>query len=112
MNQWFDDKYEERLQMSPLALTAQGRKDQYDKIDDLSKAAEENELAWIAASTKELHEKFDYDSLSDADRTSYDLWTYQYEIMKEGEAYSHMDYVFDQMHGMHTRLPSYLIKLS
>ncbi|TVZ15655.1 DUF885 domain-containing protein [Maribacter sp. MAR_2009_72] len=109
LNQWFDDKYEERLQMSPLALTAQGRKDQYDKIDDLSKAAEENELAWMAASTKELHEKFDYDILSDADRTSYDLWTYQYEIMKEGETYSHMDYVFDQMRGMHTRLPSYLI---
>ena len=54
LNKWFDDKYEEQLQMSPLGLTAQGRKDQYDKIDDLSKAAEEKELAWYEESTKEL----------------------------------------------------------
>ena len=32
LNNWFDEKYEEKLQMSPLGLTAQGRKDQYDKI--------------------------------------------------------------------------------
>ncbi|PTM01670.1 MAG: hypothetical protein DA407_15790, partial [Bacteroidetes bacterium] len=39
LNKWFDDKYEELLQMSPIGLTAQGRKDHYDKIDDLSKEA-------------------------------------------------------------------------
>lgn len=109
LNKWFDEKYEEQLQMSPLGLTAQGRKDQYDKIDDLSKAAEEKELAWYAESTIELKEKFDYDKLNDADKTSYDLWVYQYEIMKEGTAFENMDYVFDQMRGLHTRLPSYLI---
>jgi len=109
LNKWFDDKYEEQLQMSPLGLTAQGRKDQYDKIDDLSKAAEEKELAWYAESTKELKEKFDYDKLNDADKTSYDLWVYQYEIIKEGAVFENMDYVFDQMRGLHTRLPSYLI---
>lgn len=109
LNTWFDEKYEEHLQMSPLSLTAQGRKDQYDKIDDVSKAAEEKELAWFEESTKELKEKFDYDSLNESDQTSYDLWVYQYEIMKEGTAFENMDYVFDQMRGMHTRLPSYLI---
>lgn len=109
LNTWFDEKYEEHLQMSPLSLTAQGRKDQYDKIDDVSKAAEEKELAWFEESTKELKEKFDYDSLNESDQTSYDLWVYQYEIMKEGAAFENMDYVFDQMRGMHIRLPSYLI---
>ncbi|SEK81331.1 Uncharacterized conserved protein, DUF885 familyt [Maribacter orientalis] len=109
LNKWFDEKYEEQLQMSPLGLTAQGRKDQYDKIDDLSKAAEEKELAWYEESTKELKEKFDYDKLNNADQTSYDLWVYQHEIMKEGAAFENMDYVFDQMRGLHARLPSYLI---
>ena len=109
LNRWFDDKYEEQLQMSPLALTAQGRKDQYDKIDDLSKAAEEKELAWYTETTNELKEKFDYDKLNDADKTSYDLWVYQYETLKEGATFENLDYVFDQMRGMHTRLPSYLI---
>jgi len=109
LNKWFDAKYEELLQMSPLGLTAQGRKDHYDKIDDLSKAAEERELAWYTKNTNELKEKFDYDKLNDADKTSYDLWVYQYETLKEGSTFENMDYVFDQMRGMHTRLPSYLI---
>ncbi|MDP5060922.1 MAG: DUF885 domain-containing protein [Maribacter sp.] len=109
LNKWFDDKYEEQLQMSPLGLTAQGRKDQYDKIDDLSKAAEEKELAWYTETTNELKEKFDYDKLNDADKTSYDLWVYQFETLKEGAKFENLDYVFDQMRGMHTRLPSYLI---
>ncbi|MEB8347041.1 DUF885 domain-containing protein [Flavobacteriaceae bacterium KMM 6898] len=109
LNKWFDDQYEELLQMSPLRLTALGRKDQYDKIDDLSKEAEDKQLAWYTESTNELKEKFNYDSLDGTDQTSYDLWVYQYETFKEGFAYRDMDYVFDQMRGMHTRLPSYLI---
>lgn len=109
LNKWFDDKYEELLQMSPLGLTAQGRKEQYSKIDDLSKEAEDKQLAWYTESTNELKEKFDYDTLNDTDQTSYDLWVYQYEILKEGIAYRDMDYVFDQMRGLHTQLPTYLI---
>jgi len=109
LNKWFDDKYEELLQMSPLGLTAQGRKDQYDKIDDLSKAAEDKQLAWYTETTNELKEKFDYGSLNDQDKTSYDLWVYQYEALKESHAYRDMDYVFDQMRGLHAGLPTYLI---
>ncbi|WNH12836.1 DUF885 domain-containing protein [Thalassobellus suaedae] len=109
LNKWFDDKYEESLQMSPLGLTAQGRKDHYDKIDDLSKKAEDEQLAWYTEVTKELEETFDYDSLNDQDKTSYDLWVYQYEALKESHSYRDMDYVFDQMRGLHTGLPTYLI---
>ena len=109
LNKWFDDKYEELLQMSPLGLTAQGRKDHYDKIDDMSKEAEDAQLVWYTESTNELKENFDYDSLNDQDKTSYDLWVYQYETLKEGFAYRDMDYVFDQMRGLHAQLPTYLI---
>ena len=109
LNKWFDDKYEELLQMSPLGLTAQGRKDHYDKIDDLSKEAEDKQLAWYTEATNELEETFDYNSLNDQDKTSYDLWSYQYKILKEGFEYRGMDYVFDQMRGLHAQLPTYLI---
>jgi uncharacterized protein (DUF885 family) len=109
LNKWFDDKYEELLQMSPLGLTAQGRKDHYDKIDDLSKEAEDKQLAWYTEATNDLEETFDYDSLNDQDKTSYDLWLYQYKILKEGFEYRDMDYVFDQMRGLHAQLPTYLI---
>ncbi len=109
LNKWFDDKYEESLQMSPLGLTVQGRKDQYDKIDDLSKEAEDEQLAWYKDSTTELTEKFNYNTLNAQDQTSYDLWVFQYETAKEGVAYRDMDYVFDQMRGLHARLPTFLI---
>ena len=109
LNKWFDDKYEELLQMSPIGLTIQGRKDHYDKIDDLSKEAEDKQLAWYTEVTNELQETFDYDSLNDQDKTSYDLWLYQYEELKEGIAYRDMDYAFDQMRGLHAQLPTLLI---
>jgi len=109
LNKWFDDKYEELLQMSPIGLTAQGRKDQYDKIDDLSKEAEDKQLTWYTEATNELKETFDYDTLNDQDQTSYDLWVFQYEALKEGIQYRDMDYVFDQMRGLHAQLPTILI---
>ncbi|MCK0157734.1 DUF885 domain-containing protein [Cellulophaga sp. F20128] len=109
LNQWFDVKYEELLQMSPLGLTDQGRKDQYDKIDDFSKEAEVKKLAWYSESIDELKEKFNYKKLNASDQTSYDLWVYQYEMLKESMAYDDLDYVFDQMRGLHTGLPGYLI---
>jgi len=109
LNKWFDDKYEEELQMSPIGLTIQGRKDQYDKIDDVSKEAEDKHLAWYTEATNELKETFDYETLNDQDQTSYDLWVFQYEELKEGIEYRDMDYVFDQMRGLHAQLPTLLI---
>ncbi len=109
LNEWFDAKYEESLQMSPLRLTSLGRKEQYDKIDDMSVEAEKEQLAWYESSTEELKKRFDYDRLDEADKASYDLWVYQYEMMKEGDEYRSLDYVFDQMRGRHTGLPNMLI---
>ena len=65
LNHWFADKYEEQLQMSPMMLTFLGRKDQYDKIDDMSEAEEQRQLAWQAAAAKELKASFDYQKLND-----------------------------------------------
>ena len=36
LNQWFETKYEEQLQMSPLQMTFLGRKDKQDQIDDVT----------------------------------------------------------------------------
>jgi hypothetical protein len=40
LNRWFDDRYEEYLQRHPIATTRIGRKDNYDRIDDMTEAAE------------------------------------------------------------------------
>ena len=37
INQWFEQKYEEQLQMSPLQMTFQGRKDKNDQMNAVNK---------------------------------------------------------------------------
>ncbi len=109
LNQWFETKYEEQLQMSPLQMTFLGRKDKQDQIDEMTEAAEDQQLAWLAATVEELKTKFDYNKLDAEAKTSYDLWIYQYEQSKEAAAYRINGYVFNQMQGVHALLPQVLM---
>lgn len=109
LNQWFESKYEEQLQMSPLQLTAQGRKDKNDLIDDMSAEAEAKQLAWFAASVEQLKSQFDYNKLDAETKTSYDLWIYQYERAVEASQFRDHNYWFNQMRGAHSMLPQMLI---
>lgn len=109
LNQWFEEKYEQQLQQSPLQMTFLGRKDKYDQVDDTSVAAEDAQLAWLAATVDELKATFDYSKLSPEAQTSYDVWVYQYEQAKEGVAFRKNAYVFTQMQGIHAMLPQIMI---
>lgn len=109
INAWFDAEYEELLQMSPLQLTTQGRKDRYGEIDDMSEAAEDKRLAWMEESVTEMESKFDYNLLSPQAKVSYDLWKYQFEMEKGDVQFRRMNYVFNQMGGIHTMIPTMLI---
>ncbi len=109
INSWFDEQYEEFLQMSPLQLTTQGRKDHYGEIDDMSEEGEKMKLDWMEASVAEMKESFDYESLNPETRLSWDIWEYQYESVKEEWEFRRSNYVFNQMGGYHTTLPNLLI---
>ena len=109
LNLWFEQKYEEQLQQSPLQMTFLGRKDKYDQVDDTSIAAEDEQLAWLAATVEELKNNFDYSKLEREAQTSYDIWIYQYEQTKEGVAFRKNGYVFTQMQGIHAMLPQIMI---
>jgi uncharacterized protein (DUF885 family) len=109
INAWFDSEYEELLQMSPLQLTTQGRKDRYGEIDDMSEEAEDKKLLWMEESVKEMETKFDYNLLSSQAKVSYDLWKYQFEMEKGDVQFRRMNYVFNQMGGVHTMIPTMLI---
>ncbi|MGX7951985.1 DUF885 domain-containing protein [Tsuneonella sp. HG249] len=106
---WFDAKYEEQLQMSPLSLTGLGRKERYGEIDDFSLAAADAQLAWQKATVDELKRSFDYGSLSPSDKLSYDIWVSNYEQAAAGRRFRDSNYVFTQMQGVHAALPSLLM---
>ncbi|MEL1264616.1 DUF885 domain-containing protein [Pseudoxanthomonas putridarboris] len=109
LNQWFEKKYEEQLQFSPLQLTFQGRKDKYDQLDDLSEKAQLDQVAWQKASVEEMESAFDYAKLSDEGKFSYDLWKLQYENARDGVPFIADGYAFDQMNGAQSFFPTVMI---
>ena len=111
LNAWFEEHYEEQLQFSPIQLAFQGRKDRYDEFDSMTLAAIKTQFAWLEEATNELKASFDYNKLSPAAKTSYDLWLYQYEREKAGLPFTEHNYNFNQMFGMHTFFTTFMINL-
>ena len=109
LNAWFDKKYEEQLRFSPMQLTFQGSKELYDQLDDLSEKAQRDQVAWQKASVEEMQKSFDYARLDDEAKLSYDLWKLQYENARDGLPFLADGYAFDQMNGMQSFLPTFLI---
>jgi uncharacterized protein (DUF885 family) len=109
LNAWFEQKYEEQLDFSPMQKTTLGRKEDYDRLDDVSEAAIEEQLDWLRASVRELRDRFDYARLTPEAQTSWDLWVYQLEQDEAAEPFLRRGYAFHQMSGMHTYLPQFLI---
>ncbi len=109
LNAWLDARYEEQLHFSPISLTMQGRDARTAELDDYSVAAEEARLAWRLATVEALKSRFDYEALSPSGRLSYDLWVYQAEQAEQGRAFRANEYVFHQMGGPHSFLPTFMI---
>ena len=109
LNDWFEVKYEEQLAFSPLAQTGLGRKTNYDKIDDFSQAADDEQFAWQEASIKEMQDKFPYDQLSTDAQTSYDIMLFLYEQNKAARAFQTNGYVFEQMNAVQSSFAQILI---
>lgn len=109
LNAWFEEKFEQQLQRSPLYLTVLGRKERYDEFDDASEAAEDDELAEATANAAELLANFDYDKLTDEAKLSRDIWLYQHERAVAARAFRNHNYVFDQMSGAQSFFPTFMI---
>ncbi len=109
INEWFEARFDEQLRFSPMGLTYLGRKELYDQLDDFSIAAAERELAWQKASVEQMQSQFDYSLLSSEAQRSYDVWKDQYERAAAGAPYRLHGYVFEQMGGAQSELPTFLI---
>jgi len=109
LNQWFEEEYEKELLLSPMYLTRLGRKEHYGEIDDFSEEAELAYLERQAKSAETLRSQFNYEALSSEAKVSYDLWMYQIDSEQAMAPYSRHRYVFNQMRGMHSYLPNFLI---
>jgi uncharacterized protein (DUF885 family) len=111
LNAWFDTKFEERLQFSPIQMTFLGRKERYSEMDDMSVAEEDRQLDWMRQSVEEMEREFDYASLDLEAQTSWDIWKYQYEQATRGVEFRYNGLTFDQMNGAQSFLPTFLISV-
>jgi uncharacterized protein (DUF885 family) len=109
LNQWLDAKYEEELAFSPIQQTILGRKTDYDKLDQASESAEDEQIAWRRNTVAELKRDFDYTALTADGKLSYDLWAYQLTEEETALPFRRRAYIFNQMQGPHTFLPQFLI---
>lgn len=109
LTQWLDARYEEELAFSPIEKTIQGLKDDYDKLDDASEAAQDTQLEWRRGTVDELRNTFDYELLTPEAQISYDLWVYQLERAEAALPFRRRAYLFTQRGGPHTQLPQFLI---
>ncbi len=109
LNEWFGRKFEEELRFSPMWLTTLGRKELNDQLDDLSIEGSEKQLRWRRASVREMESKFHYALLDEETKLSWDLWKYQYEAEAADRPWILNSYPFEQMGGMQSELPTFLI---
>lgn len=109
LNAWFDAKFEEQLDFSPIQRTFLGDKKDYDKIDDVSEAAQDRQLAWQRAAAEEMKSTFSYAKLTPEAKTSWDVWLYQIDAAEKAAAFRRQNYVFTQMQGAQAFLPQFII---
>lgn len=109
LNKWFAARWEEALDFSPIQKTFLGRKDDYDKIDDVSEAGEDAQLAWRRKTVEDLKKNFDYARLTPEAKISYDIWVYELDRAERGLPFRRRGYVFTQMQGPQAFLPQFLI---
>ena len=109
LNEWFEEKYEEEVQESPIQLTFLGRDERQGELDDFSEAALDAQLERSRANLEELKANFDYAKLSMDAKVSYDIWVYQAERAEAADKFRYNTYVFDQMQAIHTFFPQLLI---
>src|SRR5689334_11050707 len=106
---YLDAEYEKQLQLSPESLTTQGRKEQYDKLDDRSDAGADKELAWRTQSVADMKKQFDPAKLDEEARTSYDVWAYALDQDETQNKFRRYPYLAGELGGDHTGLPQFLM---
>ncbi len=109
LTEWLDAQYEEELLFSPIDLTFLGRKELNSEIDPVTYAAFAEQLAWKKSSVEQMLALYKRAELTQDERLSFDLWDYQLKRMQESEQFFYDGLVFDQMNGIQSLLPTFLI---
>jgi len=109
LNAWFEQKFSETVARSPMRQTFLGIKDRYGEWDDASDAFETAELELQRVDIAEMRANFDFSKLDAQTQLSWRLAEYQLERSEAFFPFRHHGYVFDQMGGVQSGIPAFLI---
>ncbi|SMF49776.1 DUF885 domain-containing protein [Pseudobacteriovorax antillogorgiicola] len=109
--EFFETSFQEDLQESPQRMTYLGIKTDYDKLDDISEASSKKEYQRRLARLAALRKYFSLTSLNGQDRLSYQLFEADLENDIEGYQYRHHNYPVNQMFGLQSQLPAFMINM-
>jgi uncharacterized protein (DUF885 family) len=109
---FFEEHDAEGLARSPLGKSFRGIKDSdYGRWDDGSEAAEMRDLEAERSALREMRSRFDLAKLSPENQLSYRLFEKRFERIEAADKFSDNGYVFDQMNGAQSQIPSFLINI-
>jgi uncharacterized protein (DUF885 family) len=101
-----------QLEMSPISKAYRGIVDEdYSQWDELTDPAAEREQALDVATLERMRATVDRGALSPADRLSYDLFESMVARSTAAFEFRENDYVFDQMNGIQSFVPAFLINI-
>ena len=109
INAWFEETWEAEVARSPEQQTFLGRKTNYDKWDDPSDAAAEEEHRIQMAKLAEMRAAFNLANLDANARLSYRLFEYEAERAEKFYAFRNHWYRFSHFRAPHSGAPAFLI---
>lgn len=110
-NRLFDEYFMAQVMESPTYQTYLGIKDNQDKWDDLSEAAQEKSLTLKKQQLASLQEMINTNLLDSQTLLSYQLFTESLQNDIDDYQWRYHSYPVNQMHGQHTMLPAMLINM-
>lgn len=109
LNAFFERAFQERIVLSPQAMTGLGLKTDYDKLDDGSDAAAARGLALQERQLAEMKAQFDPEKLSPQSRLSWRLFEYGVEQARLSNRWRDWGYQFAANGNPTTGLPVFMI---
>jgi len=106
---FFEQAFQERIALSPQTMTALGIKRDYDRLDAVTDAAAERQLALMESQLARLNDQFSRETLSADSRMSWRLFEYGVEQARLGNRWRDWGYQFAANSNPTTGLPVFMI---
>jgi uncharacterized protein (DUF885 family) len=111
VNEFFDKNFDDFVARHPQRASQLGLKIGYDKWDDLSDAADAEDLAVALQNLAKLKRDFDFAALDPQTQLSWKLFENDVQQNAEGFRFRFHNYPVNQMFGWHAQTPAFLINI-